>query len=73
MLILDAGIGFKEINKSLNYGGDFGKVRGCLSRTSEGASPRSLQTHKRLLKYCVPVYSCYDVVDKYNEVVCLQP
>ena len=30
VLILDAGIGFKEINKSLNYGGEFGKVRGCL-------------------------------------------
>ena len=30
ILILDAGLGFKDINKSLNYGGEFESVRGCL-------------------------------------------
>ena len=30
ILILDAGLGFKDINKSLNYGGEFERVRGCL-------------------------------------------
>ena len=27
----------------------------------------------KMLKYCIPVYSCSDVADKYDEVVCLQP
>lgn len=30
ILILDAGIGMKEVLKALNYGKDFGRVRGCL-------------------------------------------
>lgn len=30
ILILDAGIGMKEVLKGLNYGKDFGRVRGCL-------------------------------------------
>jgi hypothetical protein len=29
-LILDAGISMKEVLKSLNYGKNFGSVRGCL-------------------------------------------
>jgi phosphoribosyl 1,2-cyclic phosphodiesterase len=27
----------------------------------------------KMLKYCIPIYSCADVAGRYDEVVCLQP
>lgn len=67
-LILDLGLGWKSVMGAIGYRIEV--IVGCLCSHRHGDHSYLIP---KMLKYCVPVYSCSDVANKYDEVVCLQP
>lgn len=68
VLILDLGICWKGVMSSINY--KLEMVVGAL--VSHIHLDHSALTPK-MLKYCVPVFSCSEVADRYNDVVVMKP
>ena len=67
MLLLELGIGWKEILKGIKY--FLPKVCGCLVTHSHQDHSKSID---KALNYGLEVYSCQDVVEKHKGVILLQ-
>lgn len=67
-LILDLGLDWKSVMGAIGYRLEV--IVGALVSHIHGDHSYLIP---KMLKYCVPVYSCSDVVEKYDEVVGLQP
>lgn len=69
ILVLDLGVNFKDVLKAVRYEDGFDKVRGCLVTHIHSDHSKSIPN---ALKYCLDVYSCQEVCDKYEGVNLLQ-
>lgn len=67
-LIIDLGVSWNEVLDGLDY--DISNVCGCLCCHIHGDHSRSIP---KALYYCLKVFSCQDVKDKYDDVSVLQP
>lgn len=67
-LILDLGVSWSEILSGLDY--DLTNVCGCLVSHCHQDHSKSIP---KALYYCLDVYSCKEVTDKYDGVVELKP
>lgn len=67
-LILDLGVDWKTVMSSIGY--RLEKVVGAISTHVHLDHSRLIP---KMLKYCVPVYSCSEVANKYDGVVAMQP
>lgn len=68
ILILDLGLDWKSVMKAIDY--RLERVVGAVVTHRHGDHSYLIP---KMLKYCIPVYSCSDVAGRYDEVVCLQP
>lgn len=68
ILILDLGLDWKTVMRAINY--RLERIVGALASHIHGDHSYLIP---KMLRYCVPVYSCSNVAEKYDEVVCLQP
>lgn len=68
VLILDLGLDWKSVMKAIDY--RLERVVGAVVTHRHGDHSYLIP---KMLKYCIPVYSCSDVAGRYDEVVCLQP
>ena len=67
-LILDLGLDWKSVMRAIGYRLEV--VVGALVSHIHGDHSYLIP---KMLRYCVPVYSCSNVADKYDEVVSLRP
>lgn len=68
ILILDLGLDWKSVMKAIDY--RLERVVGAVVTHRHGDHSHLIP---KMLKYCVPVYSCSDVAEKYDEVVVIKP
>lgn len=67
-LIIDLGVKWSEILSGLDY--DIENVRGCLCSHVHGDHSKSIQN---AIYYCLDVFSCQGVKDKFEDVKVLEP
>lgn len=67
-LIIDLGVKWSEVLSGLDY--DISNVCGCLCCHSHGDHSKSIPN---ALYYCLRVFSCQEVKDKYEEVMLIPP
>lgn len=66
-LLLELGIDFKQVLRALNY--DLTNVRACLVTHQHLDHAKHIPSAKN---HGLPVYSCQEVVDKYNDALVLE-
>lgn len=67
-LILDLGLDWRSVMGAIGY--RLETIVGALVSHIHGDHSYLIP---KMLRYCVPVYSCSNVAEKYDEVACLQP